>query len=48
MKSKADLSAATWNPLSSSTFTDNGQERTVTDLNTTDALKFYRVEIANP
>ena len=48
VKSKTDLSAATWNPLSSFTFTDNGQERTVTDLNATGALKFYRIEIAKP
>ena len=48
VKSKTDLAAVTWNPLSSSTFTDNGQERTVTDLNATDALRFYHVEITKP
>jgi hypothetical protein len=48
VKSKPDLSSASWNPLSSSTFTDNGQERTVTDLNATGGMKFYHVEITKP
>jgi hypothetical protein len=48
VKSKADLSAGTWDPLSSSSFSDNGQERTVTDQSATGAQKFYRVEITKP
>jgi hypothetical protein len=48
VKSKPDLSALTWDSLTSSTFTDNGQERTVTDLNATGAMKFYHVEITKP
>lgn len=34
--------------LGSSSFTDDGQERTVTDLNATDPRKFYHVEITKP
>ena len=34
-----------WQPLTPSTQSDNGDERTVIDLNATGAKKFYRVEI---
>ena len=37
-----------WQPLVSSTQSDNGTERTVTDLNATGAKKFYHVEITRP
>ena len=37
-----------WQPLGSSTQSDNGAERTVTDLNATGGKKFYRVEITRP
>ena len=37
-----------WLPLGSSSQTDNGTERTVTDLDATDPKKFYRVEITRP
>ena len=35
-------------PLTGSTFTDNGNERTVTDTNATGGTKFYSVEITKP
>ena len=34
-----------WNPISASAPSDNGQERTITDLNASGPAKFYRVEI---
>jgi hypothetical protein len=37
-----------WTPLTTFTESDNGDERTVTDLNATGATKFYRVEITKP
>lgn len=40
--------AAPWQPLGSSTQTDNGPERTVTDLDAAGGKKFYRVEITRP
>ena len=40
--------AAPWQPLGSSTQSDSGPQRTVTDLNAGGAGKFYRVEIAKP
>ena len=48
VKAKAGMPDAAWDALSGSTFTDSGQERTVTDLDATGALKFYRVEITKP
>ena len=40
--------AAPWQPLGSSTQTDSGTERTVTDLDAAGGKKFYRVEISRP
>ena len=37
-----------WQPLATSTQSDNATERTVTDLDATDSKKFYRVEITQP
>ena len=37
-----------WQPLTASTQSDNGDERTVIDLGATGAKKFYRVEITRP
>ena len=48
MKAKPSLLTGTFAPLGSSSFTDNAQERTVTDLNATGATKFYQVEIVKP
>ena len=45
---KTVLTAATWTPLSSFTVSDNGQERTVTDLLATGGKKYYHVEITKP
>ncbi len=48
VKSKPSLLTGSFTPLGSSTFTDNAQERTVTDLSATGATKFYQVEIVKP
>ena len=48
VKSKAVLTDATWTPLGSFTTTDNGDERTVTDLNAGTGPKFYVIEITKP
>lgn len=45
---RLDLATGPWVPLTGTTQSDMGSERTVTDLNATDARKFYRVEIATP
>jgi hypothetical protein len=37
-----------WAPLTGSSQNDSGQERSVTDLNATEAMKFYRVEVTKP
>jgi hypothetical protein len=48
VKAKPSLLTGVFAPLDSSTFTDNAQERTVTDLSATGATKFYQVEITRP
>jgi len=48
VKSKANLSDATWNALTNSITTDNGNTRTVTDLNATGTSKLYHVDITKP
>ena len=45
---RTDLTSGTWQPLGSSTFTDNGSTRTVTDLSAGTGRRFYRVEISRP
>ena len=47
VESRLTLGGA-WQPLTSSTQSDNGAERTVTDLDATGVKKFYRVEITHP
>ena len=47
VQSRLTLSGA-WQPLVTSTQSDNGTERTVTDLDSTGTTKFYRVEITRP
>ena len=47
VKSRLTLGDA-WQPLTTSTQSDNDIERTVTDLNATGGKKFYRVEITRP
>ncbi|MCF7788053.1 MAG: hypothetical protein K9N47_18165 [Prosthecobacter sp.] len=41
-------SGAAWNDLTSFSISDNGTERTITDLDATGARKFYHVEITKP
>lgn len=48
VKSNAQLTATGWSAITASTPSDNGQKRTVTDLNATGSRKFYRVEITKP
>ena len=48
VKSSESLQPATWIPLSGSTSSDNGNERTVIDTTATEAKKFYVIEISNP
>jgi subtilisin-like proprotein convertase family protein len=48
VKSSESLQPATWIPLSGSTSSDNGNERTVTDTEATEAKKFYMIEISTP
>jgi hypothetical protein len=48
VKSSESLSPPTWIPLSGSTSSDNGNERTVIDTEATEAKKFYVIEISIP
>lgn len=48
VKFKLDLAGGTWSSLPGSTFSDNGQERTVTDPSASGSKKFYQVEITKP
>jgi hypothetical protein len=48
VKSSESLSPPNWIPLSGSTSSDNGNERTVIDTEATEAKKFYVVEISTP
>ena len=48
VKFKGSLSGGAWDPLTDSSVTDNGQERTVTDLSATNPRRFYEVEITKP
>lgn len=48
VKSKVSLTDPTWVPLATFTTLDNGNERTVRDLEASPAPKFYIVEIALP
>ena len=45
---KSSLSAATWTALTGFTVSDNGLERTFTDLGPVPVGRFYRVEITKP
>ena len=42
------LQSVDWLPLSGTGLSDNGIERTITDLNATGVRKFYRVQITRP
>lgn len=48
VKSSITLPAAAWLSLVNFTVSDDGQTRTITDLDATGTAKFYRVEIAKP
>ena len=48
VESKASFMDPTWNPLTSFTTANSGDERTVTDLSATGTQKFYHVEITRP
>ena len=48
VKSSESLQPATWIPLSGSTSTNNGNERTIIDTAATEAKKFYVIEISYP
>ena len=48
VNSSESLQPATWIPLSGSTSSDNGNERTVIDTTATEAKKFYVIEISTP
>lgn len=45
---KENLTDATWMPLAGATASDNGQQRTVTDMNASGKAKFYKVQISQP
>ena len=45
---RTSLTAGSFLALSGTTTTDNGSERTVTDLNATDDFRFYRVGVSYP
>lgn len=48
VKVRPDLATGTWTTLTGTTQSDNGTERTVTDLSATGLVKFYEVEINKP
>lgn len=48
VKAKLSLTSGSYAPLPNSSFSDNGQERTVTDFDGNGATKFYIVEITKP
>jgi hypothetical protein len=48
VKAKANLTAATWDAITASAPSDNGLERTITDLSAAGAARFYHVEITKP
>lgn len=48
VKFRPGLTTGSWLPLTGTTETDNGNERTVTDPNVTGPTKFYQVEIVKP
>lgn len=48
VKFRPDLGAGTWQTLTGTNANDNGNERTVTDLNATGPAKFYHIEITKP
>jgi hypothetical protein len=47
-KAKASLTSPTWGDITASAPSDNGAERTITDLSATGGAKFYHIEITQP
>ena len=45
---RTSLTSGTWQPLTGTTQTDAGSERTVVDVNATGPQKFYRVQVSKP
>ena len=45
---RTSLTSGAWAPLTGTTFSDVGNERTVTDPAATGATKFYRVNVSKP
>ena len=45
---KAKLTDASWVALTNTTQSDNGSQRTVTDLSAAGGAKFYEVQVSNP
>ena len=45
---RTSLTSGTWQPLTGTTQSDNGAERTITDTGATGTTKFYRVNVAKP
>ena len=45
---RTSLTAGTWQPLTGTTQSDNGAERTITDTSATGTAKFYRVNVSKP
>lgn len=48
IEARLDLVDGTWQPISSTFETDNGSERTVTDVSAASARRYYRVKITRP
>ena len=45
---RTSLTSGTWQPLTATTQSDTGNERTVTDTSAAGATKFYRVNVSKP
>ena len=48
VKTSTDLSPASWTTLPGGNVSDNGNQRTVTDMSASGSKKFYKVEIVKP
>ena len=45
---RSDLLAGTWTTLTDIATSDDGDDRTVTDLSAVEPVKFYRIQITPP
>ena len=48
IESRPDVATGSYSPVSVILQGDNGQVRTVTDTNATDAIRFYRIGVTLP